>query len=120
MWRIKWPQLSADIVFQEDELDEILTPPAPVRVQHTDYNVNVTTGSSRHCKRTTYHDAPPSPSKKSTLLHDPVLDDFAGIDLSWLDGPTLEEENSDSDSEDEGDTAMDPGASTEDAAISQV
>ncbi|PBK84915.1 hypothetical protein ARMGADRAFT_1088064 [Armillaria gallica] len=58
------------------------------------------------------------PSNQSTS-HNAVLDDFTGVNLSWLNGPTLEEENSDSNSEDEGIAAMDPGASTEDNAIQQ-
>ncbi len=67
----------------------------------------------------TYQDVPPSPSKARSSLHDPVLEEFSGVDLSWLDGPTLEEENSDSDSEEE-DQSMDPGLSTEDAEVYQV
>lgn len=70
---------------------------------------------------TTYHNVPASPPPSRTDFNDPVLDQYGdGEDLSWLDGPTLEEENSDSDEEEDGAEGLDPRASTEDAAVNQV
>ncbi|KAK0435013.1 hypothetical protein EV421DRAFT_1740461 [Armillaria borealis] len=101
-------EIIADAVFDEDNLDGGPETPSPVCMQHTDFNVN----SGSHLQSTTsYHDAPPSPVKPKSTLHDPILD-----------GPTLDEENNNSDSEYENDphTAMDPQASTEDADIQQA
>lgn len=116
---LKRPRNVADVSFSKDQLEETVTAPPPVRVQHTDYNVNVASHSSRLRTTTTYQDAPPSPSKARYSLHDPVLEEFSEVDLSWLNGPTLEEENSDSDLEEE-DQSMDPGLSMEDAEVYQV
>ncbi|SJL11239.1 uncharacterized protein ARMOST_14642 [Armillaria ostoyae] len=104
--------------FSEEQLEETKTTPAPVQLCHTEYNVSSAGQSSRLRTTTIYHKAPPSPSKARSSLHDPVLKEFSGVDLSWLDGPALEEENSDSDSEEE-DQSMDPGASTEDTEVHQ-
>ncbi|KAK0440544.1 hypothetical protein EV421DRAFT_1737210 [Armillaria borealis] len=120
MRRIKRPRFSVAVRFTEEELEETVPAPAPVRLRHTDYYVLASGRSSRLRAMTTYHDAPPSSPKARSSLHDPVLDEFARVDLSWLDGPMLEEENSDSDSEEEdADAAMDPGASPEDADVHQ-
>ncbi len=115
---LKRPKISADAYFDEDDLD----PPAPTHAQHrhTDFNVQ-SQGRSRLTSTTTYHDVPASPPPTRTELHDPVLDEYGnGKDLSWLDGPTLEEENSDSDDEDDAVDGLDPRGSTEDGAVNQV
>ncbi len=113
---LKKTKIVADAVFDENDLDGEPESPSPVRMRHTDFNIN---SGSRLRSTTSYHDAPPSPVKSRSTLHDPILD---VEDLSWLDGPMLDEDNNDSDSEYEDDphAAMDPQASTEDADIQQA
>ncbi len=101
----KRPKISADVYYDEDELD----PPAATHAQHqhTDFNVQ-TQGWLHLALTTTYHDVPASPPPTHTELHDPVLDEYGnGEDLSWLDGLTLEEENSDSDSNNDAANGLD-------------
>lgn len=89
-------------------------------MQHTDYNINNAGRGSRLQSTTSFYDTLASPSKHSTP-QDPLLEEYVGTDLSWLDGPTLDEENSDSDSEEEDpDTTMDPHVLTEDGKVKQV
>ncbi len=113
---LKKTKIVTNAIFDENNLDGGSDTPSPVCMRHTDFNVN----SGSHLRSTTsYHDAPPSPVKPKSTFHDPILD---ADDLSWLDGPTLDEENNDSDSEyeDNPHAAMDPQGSTEDAAIQQA
>ncbi|KAK0457574.1 uncharacterized protein EV420DRAFT_1643913 [Desarmillaria tabescens] len=121
MVKIKRLKVHADAYYDKDELDELDNPSAPSHVthRHTDFNVYTTATGSHPHTTTTYHNAPASPQKPhAPSRHDPVLDEWAGADLSWLDGPALEEENSDhSDMEEDG--SMDPRGSTEDATIQQ-
>ncbi|KAK0458719.1 uncharacterized protein EV420DRAFT_1642445 [Desarmillaria tabescens] len=115
---IKKPKISADAYYDEDDLEP---PPPPIHNQHrhTDFNVQSQSGS-RLRSTTTYHDVPASPPPLHTELHDPVLNDYGeGEDLSWLDGPTLEEENSDSDDDDDPINGLDPRTSAEDATVDQ-
>ncbi len=112
----KKPKISTNAYFDEDDLD---LPPA-TQHRHTNFNIQ-SQGQSRLTLMTTYHNVPASPPPTRTELHDPVLDNYGnGKDLSWLDGPTLEEENSDSDDEDDPGDGLDPQGSTEDGAVNQV
>lgn len=119
---IKRSKVRVDAYYDEDDLDELDNPSIPSHVthQHTDFNVNTLMTGYHSCMTTTYHDVPASPQKRhSDSQPDPILDEWTSMDLSWLDRPILDEENSDhSDLED--DPSMDPRGSTEDAAIQQV
>ncbi len=78
---LKNTKIIANAVFDENDLDGGSDTPSPVRMPHTDFNVN--SGSCLQ-STTSYHDAPPSPVKPKSMFRDPILD---ADDLSWLDGP---------------------------------
>ncbi len=119
---LKRPKVWADAYYDKDDLDEIDNPSIPSHVthKHTYFNINTSTTGYRSHTTTTYHDAPASPQKHRTHSRpDPVLDEWNSPDLSWLDGPILEEEKSDHSDVDD-DPSMDPRGSTKDAAILSI